>query len=460
MGNNKIIESLIYWGIEYEKVIKYKDRLNAVEKLEKEKFEFLPSDILDIYKKYNKITFKNKLGFNLKTKKPDAVYPEYIILDRFLTFDLMLDTLVEYKDKIPSDLVPVITTENDVILCIRNNVQSSSVLIWDINNRYEEAHGILDYEDNILKASSKLSNFFSELLPKEFLEDKTFMLNSNKNRDIYNEIKSSGLQKHLYSIISRMKERIELNIKIEKEKKIPVGASKFGGKPDLPYDITWPEYKRESMSFLAQINLKAASRYDYSNVLPDSGMLYFFYDKNQEVWGSDLSEYNGWKVIYSEDKNLTRQEFPIDLDNHVRFKPGLLIFERQKSLPGWGLNEYYEIGFNDEEDDRYHGFLEKVCKINEISNHMLGYPEAVQNDVFDECQTVFEDAREEKQFNTIFKEDDLNKKDDDWILLLQLDSNECCNMMWGDVGRLYFVIREKDLVSKNFQRTWLVFQCC
>ena len=47
----------------------------------------------------------------------------------------------------------------------------------------------------------------------------------------------------------------------------------------------------------------------------------------------------------------------------------------------------------------------------------------------------------------------------DWILLLQLDSEEEAGMMWGDMGRLYFLIHKKDLANGNFDKVWTILQC-
>ncbi len=46
-----------------------------------------------------------------------------------------------------------------------------------------------------------------------------------------------------------------------------------------------------------------------------------------------------------------------------------------------------------------------------------------------------------------------------WRLLLQIDSNEENEMMWGDVGRLYFWIKKDDLINKNFDKSWFSLQC-
>ena len=46
-----------------------------------------------------------------------------------------------------------------------------------------------------------------------------------------------------------------------------------------------------------------------------------------------------------------------------------------------------------------------------------------------------------------------------WRLLLQIDSDDSAEMMWGDVGRVYFWIREEDLRQARFDRTWTILQC-
>jgi len=32
--------------------------------------------------------------------------------------------------------------------------------------------------------------------------------------------------------------------------------------------------------------------------------------------------------------------------------------------------------------------------------------------------------------------------------------------MWGDVGSIYFWIKQQDLAARKFDDVWLVFQCC
>ncbi|MDR2512739.1 MAG: DUF1963 domain-containing protein [Puniceicoccales bacterium] len=46
-----------------------------------------------------------------------------------------------------------------------------------------------------------------------------------------------------------------------------------------------------------------------------------------------------------------------------------------------------------------------------------------------------------------------------WKLLLQLDSDDDTGWMWGDVGTVYFRIREQDARKADFSKVWMVFQC-
>jgi len=46
-----------------------------------------------------------------------------------------------------------------------------------------------------------------------------------------------------------------------------------------------------------------------------------------------------------------------------------------------------------------------------------------------------------------------------WELLLQIDSEEATQMMWGDMGRLYFLIQKEALAARRFDESWLVWDC-
>ncbi len=66
------------------------------------------------------------------------------------------------------------------------------------------------------------------------------------------------------------------------DQKLPTGASKFFGNPDLWEGFDWPEYLDDDgdwycMDFICQINCAELAEFDKQGLFPKTGMLYFFY---------------------------------------------------------------------------------------------------------------------------------------------------------------------------------------
>ena len=76
---------------------------------------------------------------------------------------------------------------------------------------------------------------------------------------------------------------------------IAIGASKLGGLPDLPPGLAWPEWTSGYLTFVAQVNLAELPAGD---LLPDAGMLSFFYDSEQSAWGFDPNHKEGFRLWY------------------------------------------------------------------------------------------------------------------------------------------------------------------
>ena len=76
-------------------------------------------------------------------------------------------------------------------------------------------------------------------------------------------------------------------------------VSRFGGRPDLPIELPWPQWKTKPLSFVAQINLAELPEIPNRDLLPKKGMLYYFYDATRESDGNHQDEKDSLAVLYA-----------------------------------------------------------------------------------------------------------------------------------------------------------------
>ena len=300
--------------------------------------------------------------------------------------------------------------------------------------------------------------------------------NSHMNRDEFIEkLKANQLEHHLAEFEALARPCIRLYLAKEDEGNILVGSSKIGGRPDLPLTVEWP-YETERpfnerdlrfkqrpvknellpLSFVAQINLSEVSQLDEENLLPKSGMVYFFYSAEQKVWGFDPRDYSGFKIIYYDGdmSKLVRHRPPANLPEYARFTSCSIQPRLETNYPPPFLDELRFL--SEEELDLYDRSFEEF-PVNKI----FGYADIVQDEMELECELVTNGlyCGDATGYNDP-KRQTLEANIDQWKLLLQIDSNEeDCGMMWGDVGRIYYWIRKDDLLNKQFDKAWLILQC-
>lgn len=143
----------------------------------------------------------------------------------------------------------------------------------------------------------------------------------------------------LSRIAAALEETVEPSVRIRTEtaedQQLDVGVSKIGGVPDLPEAAEWPRWKGAPLAFIAQFKMVDVARHDLTGVLPQSGLLSFFYDARQETWGFDPNDRGSWQVLFFEDDqaNLRRSQPPDDLPEEGRFKPCKLTFSTELTLP-------------------------------------------------------------------------------------------------------------------------------
>jgi uncharacterized protein YwqG len=239
------------------------------------------------------------------------------------------------------------------------------------------------------------------------------------------------------------------------------GFNKLGGVPDLPAGFEWPVWQGKPMSFLCQVDLSTVAGLVNDVACPESGWLYFFYDADQETSGFDPKDKGSWSVKFAPaDAPVSRATPPGAATSSAHFKEKCFTPVRIDLYPDSEDARVASMPFDGRQWDTF-------CDINipafggEPEHHLFGYAQPIQgNDMELECQLVshgincgtpegYESAEAQA----------LEAGAADWGLLLQLDTDDDSDMMWGDGGRLYFWIKRDDLRAGRFDDVWMVLQC-
>jgi len=278
-------------------------------------------------------------------------------------------------------------------------------------------------------------------------------------------------------VVAALKPSTRLAAEKVLEESIPLGSSHFGGRPDLSESVPWPRwsgfhqedlvlpngtrltqgFKPRPLSFLAQLDL--ATLPVPSGLLPDSGLLLFFYDAVQQPWGFDPRDRGSSRVLFlPEGTALKRTAPPPDMSAESMFTAGLLSASLIAALPTYADRLGIKL-----EDPAYFSFGETSSEIAGEGPHhrLLGWPEVVQSDDMDlECQLassgVFAGGPAASRSPEAAR---LLDGATDWMLLLQLSTDDDAGWMWGDTGSIYFWIRKQDLAERRFENVWTILQC-
>ncbi len=247
------------------------------------------------------------------------------------------------------------------------------------------------------------------------------------------------------ALIELLRPAIALCATRAEDAQIPLGASKFGGAPDVPEGFEWPTWKEKPLGFLAQINLEEVAPFDVEGLLPKGGLLSFFYFTAGYDWPDGKDGERTWQVFHFDASVLSRVRVPqFALDNAI-MSTGTIQFS-----PKWTVIEhpYYITGENNFEgysEDETNSFWELKELINgkNAEHQMLGHPRQIQDDArYTSAYMTNRDSWKE------------------WQLLLQIgEDEENLDFMWGDSGAMFFTIHQDDFARTDFSRVQLIADC-
>lgn len=280
--------------------------------------------------------------------------------------------------------------------------------------------------------------------------------------EVLTAIRNTVLLPHAEQLSELVRPSVRIRAKHADVDALPLGASRFGGVPDLPADVAWPTGHGKALSFLAQIRLIDVARLPESADLHRYGWLCFFYDADEQPWGFDPDDRGKWAVLHFDVPldALERRAAPSEVP---AFQACSIAFQIEHQLPDADVVlGSLDLTLTDEESAAYEELTTTVNGAPEIARHrMFGFPDMIQGDMRLECQLAsngintggsepIDEARQAE----------LEPGAQNWLLLLQLDDDDAGPAwMWGDCGRLYFWIQEDDFGALRLDRCWVILQC-
>jgi uncharacterized protein YwqG len=242
-------------------------------------------------------------------------------------------------------------------------------------------------------------------------------------------------------------------------------VSRFAGSGVLPRGATRPVWDegRPPLDFLALIRLADVAAHASLLGLPERGALMFFCDMGQRKGSYWPQARGGWSILYAENE----EDLEVLEDEPVeRPYPSRLTFELEYVLPEDIREETGDDDlacFGDREYQRVYERLRGFDEGEESIHQLCGPPAEVQHSLFHECELTSngvtrrcaDDLESRRE-----RIDELEAGVKDWRLLLQIGSDRNGpDWTLGDMGRLYFCIRDGDLAARRFERSRCAEQC-
>lgn len=284
-------------------------------------------------------------------------------------------------------------------------------------------------------------------------------------------ITKHGLDAHAPVIRSLMRPCVAMRATRIAQAELAPTESRLGGLPHLPSGVEWPRWRNVPLVHLATVRLSDASAHDRTRTLPRQGLLWFWY-AGDGPWGYDPDERGFMRVTYAPDENvpLSLAEFPMagegepndELPSGGAYAPCRVAYAAAETLPNWEwirehAPEHRAMG----DLDPYTDLVTELDEANRAPHRLLGHSSLVQGPWELECQLVTNgiNCGQRGAYETP-RALELAAGARNWRQLLQLDSDDAPGWMWGDTGVLYYAIPEQALAAREFDRSWLVMQCC
>lgn len=243
-------------------------------------------------------------------------------------------------------------------------------------------------------------------------------------------------------------------------------VGQLGGRPRLPAGTDWPWWEGHGpLSLIASIDCAALPAEALGIGFPGDGWLLFFYfdgqldDGEALVLAEDRESWAGARVVHvPAGEAVSERDVPGGLTSYpvvpLAARGEMTAAEpwhpqiRDTFAPGAPLGQRYDHPVCAQE------FLDALWEFDDAVGHQIGgHAHPVQDPVEIEIAEAVLDGE------VSWEDPRLSAEAGGWVLLAQFDSEDAADMMWGDCGALYWLIRPQDLAERRFDRAMFTWQC-
>ncbi|MFI1286791.1 YwqG family protein [Streptomyces sp. NPDC020858] len=255
-------------------------------------------------------------------------------------------------------------------------------------------------------------------------------------------------------------------VRLETAAASDIAVGQIGGLPRLPADVEWPSWEGHGpLSFIASVDCAMLPAGAVDITIPAEGTLSFFYfdgqldDGEALVLAEDRESWAGARVLYTTaDETCGERDAPAGLTPYPRVPlaahTSMTAAEpwhpqiRDTFAPAAPLGNRYDHPVCKQD------FLDAMGEFDDEVGHQIGgHAHSIQNPVEIEVAEAVTDG------DVSWGDPALDKEIGNWVLLAQFDSDDAADMMWGDAGVLYWLIRPQDLAERRFDRAMFTWQC-
>lgn len=269
-------------------------------------------------------------------------------------------------------------------------------------------------------------------------------------------IMEDALVQHREALLALVKRAIGFK-QAGEEDYTATGNHRFGGMPDLPENIDYPDYyddyskQRYKYEFIAQVNCEALA--PLQEYLPATGTLFFFLETIHNLGAPD--RHQPCKVLYVAD-NSTLQSgkrfsfgepdfYELQDGRYTPYKASAVV---KNSVPGfysWHSNQYI-----------FRGISKPLLQEEELLNNLYEIFEEPVNFLLESDHEINNYGFTQHESPELQAALACKGNPEDWTILLTVKSRG--DFEWGDAGDLFFVIHKSDLAKKDFRRVYVTME--